>query len=59
MTMDAFRTLNLEQVARGWTTPAATEHDYWIVPSDIDGNVPSDCIGTIFRNGPGVFSNSL
>lgn len=30
------------------------EYDYWVPESLIEGEIPSDLAGTLFRNGPGL-----
>lgn len=49
---DVDRPLDLSKMRRGWET--AREHDYWIPEADIDGEIPADLQGTLFRNGPGL-----
>lgn len=50
---DVKRPLDLEQVARGWHT-ANREYSYWVPEADIEGTIPSELQGTLFRNGPGL-----
>ena len=49
---DVYRPLDLAKMRRGWET--AQEHDYWIPEADIEGQIPADLQGTLFRNGPGL-----
>lgn len=51
--LDPFRPLSWSSVARGWSN-AYEEYDYWIPTVDIEGEIPADLVGTIFRNGPGM-----
>jgi all-trans-8'-apo-beta-carotenal 15,15'-oxygenase len=43
-----------EQCAQGWEAdPAGGEHDYWLEPKHIEGELPEGLMGTLLRNGPG------
>lgn len=44
--------LDVSAMRRGWET--AREHDYWVPEADIEGEIPADLQGTLFRNGPGL-----
>ena len=44
--------LDISQCSRGWETQS--EHSYWIPQTDIEGEIPRNLYGTLFRNGPGV-----
>lgn len=46
------RPLDLEACSRGWESQK--EYCYWIPEADIEGKIPKDLCGTLFRNGPGV-----
>lgn len=37
---------------RGGTASLTQEYDYWI--EDVEGTVPTDLVGTLYRNGPGL-----
>lgn len=37
---------------RGGTESLTQEYDYWI--DDVEGTVPTDLVGTLYRNGPGL-----
>ena len=57
---DIHEPLSNAQLRLGWET--GREHDYWIPPADIDGEVPRELYGTLLRNGPGiseVYGNKL
>eukprot|EP01137_Pigoraptor_chileana_P002687 Opistho-2@41870 len=51
--LDPFRALPIESAACGWAT-AEREYDYWVPEADVVGRIPTDLIGTFFRNGPGI-----
>jgi all-trans-8'-apo-beta-carotenal 15,15'-oxygenase len=44
-----------EQCARGWEGDPTEggEHDYWLTPDQIEGDLPASLRGTLLRNGPG------
>ena len=44
--------LDLNKCGKGWESQR--EYCYWIPKTDIDGDIPKDLRGTLFRNGPGV-----
>ena len=44
--------INVAECQKGWETQR--EHSYWIPLVDIEGKVPQDLHGTLFRNGPGL-----
>ena len=46
------RSYSREDWQQGYTSQL-TEDDYWI--EDIEGEIPRDLTGTLFRNGPGLF----
>ena len=53
-----------QQCARGWEADADAggEHDYWLSPDHIEGELPPSLSGTLLRNGPGgveVYGTSL
>ena len=50
---DVERPLDLSQVARGWHT-ANKEYSYWVPEADVEGTIPPELRGTLFRNGPGL-----
>ena len=50
---DVRRPLDLKQVANGWHS-ANREYSYWIPQADIEGKIPAELKGTLFRNGPGL-----
>lgn len=50
---DVERPLDLSQVARGWHSNNR-ECSYWVPEADIEGTIPADLRGTLFRNGPGL-----
>ena len=51
---DVKRPLELSQCSRGWETQR--EYSYLVPSSDIEGDIPKDLYGTLFRNGPGINS---
>ncbi|XP_065186403.1 apocarotenoid-15,15'-oxygenase-like [Sycon ciliatum] len=50
---DIERPLTYEEVNRGWDN-LEEERSYWVPAADIEGTIPADLHGTLFRNGPGV-----
>jgi all-trans-8'-apo-beta-carotenal 15,15'-oxygenase len=50
---DVRRPLDLRQVARGWHSNNR-ECSYWVPEADVEGTIPSELRGTLFRNGPGL-----
>jgi len=44
-----------EQCANGWKADADAggEHDYWLSPDQMEGELPPSLMGTLLRNGPG------
>lgn len=50
---DVRRPLDLTQVARGWHS-ANREYSYWVPEVDVEGKIPTQLRGTLFRNGPGL-----
>lgn len=50
---DVRRPLDLSQVARGWHGNNR-ECSYWVPEADIEGTIPPELKGTLFRNGPGL-----
>ena len=51
---DVRRPLDFSKLKRGWDS-ARKEYDYWVPPADIEGQLPRELRGTLFRNGPGLF----
>ena len=49
---DVARPLDVNQVKRGWYE--TRECSYWIPEADVEGNIPAELHGTLFRNGPGL-----
>ncbi len=49
---DVRRPLDLRQVARG--SHNGREYCYWVPEVDVEGTIPADLQGTLFRNGPGL-----
>jgi len=49
---DVRRPLDLKQVARGYG--GGREYNYWVPEADIEGTIPAELQGTLFRNGPGL-----
>lgn len=46
-----------ERCAQGWEAdPEGGEHDYWLTPEQIEGELPPELRGTLLRNGPGSVS---
>lgn len=50
---DVERPLDLSQVARGWHS-TNRECCYWVPEADVEGTIPEELRGTLFRNGPGL-----
>lgn len=50
---DVHRPLDLGQVAQGWHSNNR-ECSYWVPEADIQGTIPRELRGTLFRNGPGL-----
>lgn len=50
---DVWRPLDLSQVARGYHSNKR-EYSYWVPEADVEGTIPSQLRGTLFRNGPGL-----
>ena len=50
---DLDRPIDLTSVAKGWNN-LEEECEYWVPPSDVIGEIPSDLCGTLLRNGPGL-----
>lgn len=50
---DVYRPLDTNQIKKGWHTPPQ-EYDYWVPEEDIEGTLPTELNGTLFRNGPGL-----
>ena len=46
------RPLDLKTCSRGWESQK--EYSYWVPEADVEGEIPLDFCGTLFRNGPGV-----
>ncbi|KAG0268375.1 hypothetical protein DFQ27_006867 [Actinomortierella ambigua] len=42
-----------EQATATWKTQSREHITYWIPEADIEGEIPTDLVGTFFRNGPG------
>ncbi|KAF9970848.1 hypothetical protein BGZ73_006298 [Actinomortierella ambigua] len=42
-----------EQAAATWKTQNREHITYWVPEADIEGEIPTDLVGTFFRNGPG------
>lgn len=49
---DFSRPLDLKQVKCGWYE--SRECDYWVPEADVEGSIPVELYGTLFRNGPGL-----
>ena len=50
---DVKRPLDLSQVAKGWHSNNR-ECSYWVPEADVEGTIPAELRGTLFRNGPGL-----
>ncbi|XP_031554607.1 uncharacterized protein LOC116291575 [Actinia tenebrosa] len=46
------RPLDVNKCSKGWRNQR--EYSYWIPDVDIEGEIPKDLYGTLFRNGPGL-----
>ena len=53
LSSDIHRPIDFPSAAKGWNN-LDEECEYWIPPSDIIGEIPSDLRGTLLRNGPGL-----
>ena len=49
---DVRRPLDLKQVKRGYG--GGREYNYWVPEVDVEGTIPAELQGTLFRNGPGL-----
>ena len=50
---DVQRPLDLSKVAKGWHS-VNKEYSYWVPVADVEGTIPQQLQGTLFRNGPGL-----
>ncbi len=45
--------IHYSKLRKGWHA-SPKEYDYWVPEVDIEGSIPRDLEGTLFRNGPGL-----
>ena len=50
---DMSKPFDTSKLGRGWQA-SPKEYDYWVPEADIEGIIPADLKGTLFRNGPGL-----
>jgi len=53
VSLDPMRSLEWRAIARGFES-RREEPSYWVPAVDIEGEVPLELVGTVFRNGPGL-----
>jgi hypothetical protein len=54
LSADPERALSIAELQEGWKGEFDAVYSYWVPGAQIEGKIPDDLIGTVFKNGPGV-----